>query len=498
MLPDTIAAPITAPGRAAVSVIRVSGPLASTAVEKLVPKHRLVLAHPRQMHLVSIADRWGSAPTNRELEHAEMDEDGTQFEPPTQSDFPEDFPVLDVGLVVYFPSPKSFTGEDCVEFNLHGSPFLAGRLLENLAALGIRLANPGEFTQRAFLNGQVDLSQAEAVADIIAAETQAQARIAQQQLEGRLSKAILELGSPLRDLLAEIEAYIDFPDEGIDPMAKTGWLRVIRSVRMVLRSYIESYSTGKLYREGVHIALAGYPNAGKSSLLNAICNEDRAIVTPIPGTTRDSIEVRVTLGGLQASFWDTAGIVKDSHGDRTVDPVETLGIERSWNHVKNSDLVLYVVNHEDDIEGQIMLIELVKKEAKKVFLVLNKADLLDRAQLEQVAHRLRQSLELHLSIVSAKDRDGIDQLIADLEAELVGSEDPTGSVLITNQRHHEALQTADKALAQVEAALSKSEVAAEFVSLDIRGALGALQDIIGVTHSEDILGLIFSKFCIGK
>lgn len=463
---DTIVAPIT--GRGAVQLFRVSGPLTRHVLETLFTAADTAFARPRELVMGTLDDALS----------------------PSES--------LDQVLVAYFPAPRSFTGEEVAEIGLHGSPYLAERLLQNLQHLGVRLAEPGEFTRRAFLNGRLDLSQAEAVGDLIMAETEAQARIARAQLEGRLSQAVSALGEPLRAMLAEIEAWIDFPEDDISPATREEWRESLEQVRAALQRYLESFRTGRLVREGAQVALAGRPNAGKSSLLNRLVGEERAIVTATPGTTRDLIEERISLEGVPVRLWDTAGLVDAATADRSVEEAEALGVERSWRQLQQSECVLYVIDlaQWSDEEDQHALLAQVASRSARLILVANKADLLSP---EQVKIRLAACAQRHsgpVVAVSAQTGEGLDALRSALCAELFASP-PSGSLVITNRRHQEALERARGEVEEALRAVHNGEPP-EVVSLAARAALGHLSDIIGVTHTEEILGRIFTKFCIGK
>ncbi len=461
----TIAAPITAPGQAAVSIIRISGPKTREVLLSLLSQAEQIIAQPRRLFLADISFK-------QEL--------------------------LDRGLVVFFAAPNSYTGEDSAEFNLHGSSYLVSRLLEVLRNLGVSLARPGEFTERAYLNGQMDLSQAEAVADLIAAQTALQARSAQEQLEGALAHAMSELGEPLRNLLCEIEALIDFPEEDSSILEKGTWLLTLNKVQSKLDDYLASFRVGRLCREGADIVLAGAPNAGKSSLLNALTGENRAIVTPIPGTTRDSIEGQVNLHGLFVRLWDTAGLADDELEVKKLDEVEQLGIIRSWEKARDADLILFVFDAALPIAAQLSLWRKVIELGRSVVPTLNKTDLLGKEARKVLLTELAKDNISSPYFISALTKEGLSGLALALRDMIIGSgAAPSASLLITNRRHFEALARAEASLEDARSGI-ENQVSPELVALEIRSALNALDDIIGITTSEDILGRIFSRFCIGK
>lgn len=467
---DTIAAPITPPGHSAVAVIRASGPGCQRAIAELLERSTDVINEPRKLVFTPLFDRLHSAERQ----------------------------ILDHVLAAFFPGPNSFTGEDCVEFQLHGSPFLVARILENLQHLGIRMARPGEFSERAFLNGRMDLSQAEAVADLIAAETAAQARVATEQLEGKLARAIQNLGEPLRNLLAEVEANIDFPEEGIEPESYEGWNKTLSSTTSAIEEYLSTFSFGRLVRDGARVVLVGLPNAGKSSLLNRLLGEQRAIVTPIPGTTRDTIEERISLDGLLVRLIDTAGLQDESATARVLDPVEEIGVRLSWKQLAEAELVLFVFDATADFADQRELITRIQSTGRSLIALANKKDL---STQDTESRLIKQTTALDLPpplFISALTGAGIDQLReAIVKALVTAKNSPSSTVIITNQRHYDALKLAAQALLDATQAVA-DRAAPELIALHLREALGALTEIVGVTYTEDILGRIFSKFCIGK
>ncbi len=477
---DTIAAPVTAPGRAPVSIIRVSGTGSRSLLERVARQAQRIMRNPRKLLISEIRIPCPAA------QHSGC------------AQWREDEPSLDHALIAFFPAPHSYTGEDCVEFHLHGSPYVVSRFLDALQSCAVRMARPGEFTERAFLNGQVDLTQAEAIADLINADTELQAQGARRQLGGELAAAVTELGGPLQMLLAQIEAYLDFPEEGLEFSSAQNWLQEIEAARVKMARWRETFSVGRLCREGANVVLTGVPNAGKSSLLNAMCGESRAIVTPIPGTTRDSIEVHLNLSGLYVRLWDTAGIVDDSPA-KPSDPIEKLGIERSWERIRQADLVLFVFDLSAERTAQESLWRKVAPETSSIQAVVNKVDLADgRLSLEDCARWIDYLTGEAPVVVSALQQSNLEGLAQSIRGRLLGKSPAMSSgVIISNRRHFEALERALLGLDATAKAI-ETRTPAEFVALELRATLGSLSDIIGVTTSEDILERIFSTFCIGK
>ena len=467
---DTIVAPITPPGRGGVAVIRISGVGAIDVVRSIVPEGALfkILDNPRLLVLSRLSDLRSSTPD-----------------------------LIDEGLVVFFPAPHSFTGEDVVELNLHGSPYLVAQLVQLCCDCGARMARPGEFSERAFLNGRIDLTQAEAIADLIAAETEAQAQVAREQFQGKLAAALSELGEPLRTVLAEIEAYIDFPDEGIDFPARSKWEEAIDRTLNTLSHYIESYKSGRLYREGVKVAICGLPNAGKSSLLNSLLGEERVIVSAVPGTTRDAIEEHLSINGLLVRICDTAGIVTADDLEHCADEIEQRGMSFSWKRIEAADLVLLVVDPLAPMERQSFFVSRLRATSKKYLIVLNKADL--GLSPEFIDSWTAQSAAGASDVVaiSAKTHLGLEVLRGAIYASVTSSGHSASSVLITSERHYQLLCGGQADLLRAKQALNQ-QLPPELIALEIRSALSKLSEIIGITTPEDTLNLIFSRFCIGK
>ncbi len=470
---DTIAAPVTGSAATPVGIVRVSGPAVRSIASRLSPAGAKALERPRTAIFGTILDH---SPNGGGA-------------------------LLDHALLLYFPAPHSFTGEDVLEIQAHGSRFIIGRLLDGLRELGARPALPGEFSERAFLNGKLDLSQAEAISDLIAAQSEAQNRVAQEQLAGKLSQAVDSFGAPLRELVAEIEAYIDFPDEDIEPLSYAQWSGVLTQIRGELTQALDSYDRGKICREGALVVLAGAPNAGKSSLLNRLLGEDRAIVTPVPGTTRDSIEESIELAGVPVRLCDTAGIVEAADAGREVDAVEALGIARSWEKLRHAEVVLLLIDAEQlSHHGRSAIAPILHRlcnESRLCIPVLNKIELVTEADsLRKLCIDVLPNARPPI-LISAKKGLGIDELRTALSDLILPAGTFDSSVLVTTKRHYDALLRAATSVDEGLKALS-SRQPSELVAADIRAALGSLSDIVGVTHTEDILGLIFSKFCIGK
>ncbi len=396
---------------------------------------------------------------------------------------------VDEVLAVYMKAPKTFTGEDVVEIHSHGGIVVIRKILREVLRLGARLAEPGEFTMRAFLNGKIDLVQAEAINQLIEATTETSAKLALKQLEGDLSKKIKELRDRLLEIKAYIEAAVDFPEEDVE-IVESGHVREkLENVLSEIEKLIESYREGKLIKEGIKVAIIGRPNVGKSSLLNAILEEERAIVTEIPGTTRDIIEETVTFKGLPLRLIDTAGIRESA------DTVERIGIERSLKSLKESDVVLFVIDGSVGFTEEDRKIEELLKEKGNVILVLNKSDLGLKVRCNRVKE-FAGCVE-----VSAKRKKGIDELAGEISRLLLLDPDSVvsgGEVIITSERHRELLQKAAEAIKRAIDSLSSGFESPEFLSMDIDEALENLGKIVGFVTTEDMLDIIFSRFCIGK
>lgn len=460
--PRTIAALATAPAPAGLAVVRVSGPKARMALREIF------------------------RPKNPDLDPTK---EARKLHYGTLIDFKSGEPI-DNALAVLMKKPMSFTGEDVVEFQFHGSPVLVQRVLSSLFAYGIAPAEPGEFTKRAFLNGKIDLAQAEAIGDLINARSEHALKIASEQLQGRFSQAIESLGEPLRGALAEVEAAIDFPDEDIEPAKKQQIAQTCKDAQQAITNFLASYTFGHAVKEGFRVLLCGRPNAGKSSILNLILGKERAIVTEFSGTTRDLIEEEAVLSGYRFIFCDSAGLREAS------DKAESIGIELAKNKIPWADLVLVVVDASDKSQDWKDLIEEIRASNKKIWMVTNKIDLNKNALAEFFCDSKVCAQNFYLS---AKTGDGFDSLVVALVDEVsrsAATSAETGQI-ITNERHKNALSRAYDNLGKALDAAAQNQPA-EILAHEIRLALTCLEEIVGKTYTEDILGRIFSKFCIGK
>lgn len=437
---DTIAAVATPPGRGAVAIIRLSGPEALAIACALAKKNALPPRRPVRAWL--------------------YDADGA---------------VLDDGLLLYFPEPNSFTGETVVEIHGHGGPVVVEAVLARVLALGARLARPGEFSERSFLNGKIDLAQAEAIADLIDATNRAAVRAAAQGLQGRFSQVVTELDRRLTELRVWVEAAIDFVDEEIDFLAEGEVAERITAARATIAHLLAVGRQGLLLRHGVKVAVVGAPNVGKSSLLNALVGEERAIVTDIPGTTRDVIRESVVIDGLTVHLLDTAGVRESS------DPVERIGIERSRAALQLADIILWL--RSPDVDDRALAKELEGRQSagQALLEVWNKRD---RFADDRHEGRLW---------ISARTGAGLEQLREAIVA-AAGFRGVDDEVWLARERHLQALSRAEQHLATASEQLDSWELLAE----ELRLAHEALGEITGRIDADALLGVIFSQFCIGK
>ena len=399
--------------------------------------------------------------------------------------------LIDEGLLTVFQAPNSFTGEDVVECSVHASPYIQERLLQSFLDRGCRMAEQGEFTMRAFFNGKMDLSQAEGVADLIASKSQAAHRMAMHQMRGGFSKDIRELRQRLIDLASLLELELDFSDEDVEFADREQLDGTVEEVRTRLQKLIDSFSMGNAIKQGIPVAIVGVPNVGKSTLLNALMNEDRAIVSNIAGTTRDSVEDEVVFDGVGFRFIDTAGL-RDTENE-----VEALGVERSYQNAQKASVVLYMIDAsgdgmEDVGEHMKKLEEEVGGGDKEVILVSNK---IDQAKDPQSVKEELQGLG-KVVFCSASQGEGIDELKQDLVSLVKGGDIGIDS-MVTNERHYEALSKAKEGMDRVKQGMEQG-MTGDLLALDLRDALHHLGRITGEITTDDLLGNIFANFCIGK
>ena len=460
-LEDTICALSTAPGMGAIAVIRLSGPAAIETTG------RIFRPAEKNFDIASVKSH---------TIHLGVIGSGTA--------------ILDEVLVSFFRTPHSYTGEDVVEISCHGSTYIQQKILEVLLSCGLRLARPGEFTLRAFMNRKFDLSQAEAVADLIASQSVTSHDLAMQQMRGGFSKKIAELRQSLVEFTALIELELDFSEEHLIFADRADLRALLDRLETELTQLISSFSLGNVIKHGIPVAIIGKTNAGKSTLLNAILNEEKAIVSEIPGTTRDAIEDTIIIGGYSFRFIDTAGLRASE------DAIETIGIGRTWEKISEANIVLYVFDAaEQSFEDVNEAITELKNtmEGKLINLVLigNKID-----KINMLPIGFKEFVEHQTIFVSGKRRENI-HLIAEHLVEITGKTSTTDQTIVSNSRHYEALQQALGAVGSVRGGLN-SGISPDLFTVDIHKALYHLGEITGVITNDEVLGAIFSRFCVGK
>ncbi len=449
-LDETIVAIATPPGRGGLGVVRLSGPESKAAALAMLRLGEGVELTPHRAHLAHLIDR---ASGER----------------------------LDEVVVTWFAAPHSYTADDVVEISCHGAPVILQRVVEMALEQNVRLAEPGEFTARAFLNGRIDLTQAEAVRDLIDAQTLYQAKVAARQLKGELSRVVRPIKDSLVALIAGMEAGIDFAEDDVAVMPAEQVLALVGAVDEQLRVLESSFALGRLVRDGLTLAIVGRPNVGKSSLFNRLVERERAIVTAQPGTTRDLVTETVAIGGIPVHLVDTAGLRE------ALDEAENIGIRKSMEALADADLVLVVFDASAELTPQDrdLLNDLVERAA---IVVANKHDL--------GARFIPQSV-LPVVHTSALTGEGIEELRESILRLMRGTSGADGSALMTNLRQQQSVQTARKSLAAA-AESTRNHVPHEMILLDLYGALRALDELTGATTTDDILNRIFSTFCIGK
>lgn len=464
---DTIVAVATPHGEGGLAVIRVSGPEAFPLVDKMWRGKQLVSCESHTAHLGLL-----------------IQEDGT---------------VLDQAVSTLFRAPNSFTGEDTVEISVHGSRWIQRETINRLVRLGARPAGPGEFSQRAFMNGRMDLAQAEAVADLISAGSKAAHRLAMQQMSGAFSHKLEELRRQLVHFCSLLELELDFSEEDVEFADRSALIASATETLRVVRRLAHSYATGKVFKEGVPVAIAGAPNAGKSTLLNRLLDDDKAIVSDIPGTTRDVIEDTCEIRGTLFRFFDTAGLRE------TDDTVERIGIERAKERIGRAAVTLWVIDPSQPLRPQAEQFLPNAGTGDSVdILLINKSDLtsLEKSGNEAIVDKLKEYAgadfdKCHVISISAKTGEGLVELEEALLRASVTDHDPDSELIVTNARHYEALTAGAEALDRAIAGL-QTGVPTDLVAQDVRESLHHLGLVTGAVTTSDILTSIFQNFCIGK
>ncbi len=464
---DTICAMATPPGMGAIAVIRISGNKSIEVCGKLFrPKNKKLKLEEVNSHTIHL----GEISVDNEL--------------------------IDEVLLSIFKNPNSYTGEDSIEISCHGSEYIQQKIIESLISNGIRLANPGEFTLRAFLNGKFDLSQAEAVADLIASQSRISHDLALDQMRGKFSDVIKDLREKLINFASLIELELDFSEEDVEFADRNELKIVLNKLDTEIESLVDSFSVGNVIKKGIPVAIVGKPNVGKSTLLNAILNEERAIVSEIPGTTRDTIEDTIIINGVSFRFIDTAGL-RDS-----TDKIESIGIERTYEKIDKAKVILYVfdinkTNCEEiktTMEEFLVHIKSLPDESshnKKFILIANKTD-----TLVEAPHGFKSMVEMECLFVSAKRKENINLIIDNLST-YIEQEKVSDTTIVTNTRHYEAFIKIRESIKSIQQGFENG-IPSDLIASDIRNALHHLGEITGEITTNEILENIFSKFCIGK
>lgn len=407
----------------------------------------------------------------------------------------DDTKVLDQVLLSIFKGPNSYTGEHVVEISCHGSVFIQQQIIQLLLRKGAKMAQAGEFTLRAFLNGKLDLSQAEAVADLIASDNEASHQIAMQQMRGGFSNEIAKLREELLNFASLIELELDFAEEDVEFADRTAFHELISRIEFVLKRLIDSFAVGNVIKNGIPVAIVGEPNVGKSTLLNALLNEERAIVSNIAGTTRDTIEDELVINGIGFRFIDTAGIRE------TKDVVESIGIQKTFEKIEQAQVVILLLDAKElQVSGLKFQVEIEKIKnkfpQKPLVVILNKVDLLSINEVETIRQEL-ETLNLKLETISAKQKIGIDELKNTLLSFVNTGALRNNETIVTNTRHYDSLLKALEEIQKVKWGLDAG-ISSDLMAIDIRSALFFFGEITGEVTNDELLGNIFANFCIGK
>jgi tRNA modification GTPase len=469
MYTDSIVALATPSGAGAISIIRVSGPDAieiGANVFKSIKNKDLKQQKTHTLHLGHIIDEGKT---------------------------------LDEVLISIFKGPNSYTGENTIEISCHGSTYIQQQIIQLLLRKGCRMADAGEFTLRAFLNGKLDLSQAEAVADLISSDNEASHQIAMQQMRGGFSNEIAKLREELLNFASLIELELDFAEEDVEFADRTQFHELLNRIEFVLKRLIDSFAVGNVIKNGIPVAIVGEPNVGKSTLLNALLNEERAIVSDIAGTTRDTIEDELNIGGIGFRFIDTAGIRE------TKDVVESIGIQKTFEKIEQAQVVLYLVDglelkHDGALDSLVVSLNKTQNQypLKTILTIINKKDLISEEILTAIQNKLKtNNQKLATIFISAKNKEGIDELKNTLLSFVNTGALRNNETIVTNTRHYDSLLKALDEIQKVKFGL-ESNLSSDLMALDIKEALYHFGLITGQVTNDELLGNIFANFCIGK
>jgi len=455
---DTIAALSTPFGTGGIGVIRISGEKAFEVVSK-----------------IFVSEKAMDEITSHSVTYGKI------VDPVTET-------VVDEVLLLKMCMPKTFTREDVVEINCHGGIIVINRILELLLKYGARPAEAGEFTKRAFLNGRIDLSQAEAIIDLINSKTVESSKAAVSHLEGRLSKKLNSIRDILVELLAHIEVTVDYPEHDIEEITGEKVIESLKVIKIELMTLSKTFDRGKILREGISVVIAGKPNVGKSSLLNQLAGSTRAIVTEIPGTTRDIIEEYVNIKGIPAKITDTAGIRS------TQDIVEKIGVDKAYKAIEDADLIIVVIAADTGIlDEDVEVLESIK--GKKSLVLINKTDLVDKQKIDEVRKQINVDIVLEASVIKEQGIEGLEEKISEMFFK--GDISQNDEILLTNARHKNLV---DHAIIAIEQAINSFDLGMplDMVTIDIKNCADCIGQITGESIDEDIMHNIFSRFCIGK
>ena len=464
---DTICAIATSSGKGAIAIVRMSGPESKSIIKKIFTPSKKTA-------------NWEN--TGYRLHYGAIKQNDN---------------LIDEVIVSIFTTPQSYTGEDSVEISCHGSMYIQNEILKLIISHGARLAHPGEFTQRAFLNGKLDLSQAEAVADLIASSSKASHRLAISQIKGGYAKELQELRHSLLHFLSMLELELDFSEEEVEFADRTELSKLAQEVETRIAKLVESFSIGNAIKNGIPVCIVGEPNVGKSTLLNTILNEEKAIVSEIPGTTRDIIEDTVVIGGTTFRFMDTAGIRNTSN------QIERLGIDRTFAKIDTASFVLFLVDVSSPLNYIKQNISAIKQKIskdKKLLIIVNKIDIYNNNQIKERFSKdsfTDLAEEDDIIFISAKKKTNISSVIEKLLHEVNYGEITQDDAIITNIRHYEALQHALDAIHEVNCGITNN-LSNDLLSLELRQVLHYIGEITGTISTEEMLGHIFEHFCIGK